>query len=385
MPVAGNALAWLTLVRAPGGAGPLRRLLDACGSAEAALAAGPSGWRAAGLADATVDALRRPDPRLGELDRAWLAARHHHLIGWDSADYPVLLRRMPSPPACLFVVGDPNALWRPQVAVVGSRSPSAGGRDNARDFASAFAHAGFTVTSGLASGIDAAAHLGALDAGGETVAVVATGPDLVYPPAHRDLATRIAQHGALVSEFAPGTQARREHFPSRNRVIAGLALGTLVVEAAQRSGALITACHAGDAGREVFAIPGSIHNPLARGCHRLIRQGAALVESADEAIAALGPVAAELADALRARLGDADAGPSRPAVDGDATRAGAATRGVADPDFQRVLTAIGHDPVVLDQLAERTGLTVAALSAMLVTMEMEGLVRAEHGRYTRRA
>jgi DNA processing protein len=372
----GNRLAWLTLVRAPGGAGPLRRLLDACGSAEAALAAGPSGWRAAGLSDPTIEALRRPDPAFGELDRAWLAARHHHLIGWDSPDYPALLRRMPSPPACLFVVGDANALWRPQVAVVGSRGPSAGGCDNARDFATVFARAGFAVTSGLASGIDAAAHLGALDAGGETVAVVATGPDLVYPPAHRDLATRIARHGAVVSEFPPGTQARREHFPSRNRIIAGLALGTLVVEAAHRSGALITARHAGDAGREVFAIPGSIHNPLARGCHRLIRQGAALVESAEEAIAALGPVAAELADALRARL-----------QQGTAVAAAAEPRAAApdDPAQRQLLAALGHDPVALDQLAERTGLTVAALSSMLLLMEMEGLVRAEHGRYARRA
>lgn len=369
-----NALAWLVLVRAPGGAGPLRRLLDANGSAEAALAVGPSGWRSAGLSDAAIEALRRPDERIREGDSAWLQARHHHLIGWDSADYPALLRRMPSPPACLFVVGDANALWQPQVAVVGSRAPSAGGRDNARDFAAALVRAGFAVTSGLATGIDAAAHLGALEAGGETLAVIATGPDLVYPPGHRDLAARIARHGAVISEFPPGTQARREHFPSRNRIIAGLALGTLVVEAAERSGALITARLAGDAGREVFAIPGSIHNPMARGCHRLIRQGAALVESADEAIAALGSVAAELGDALRARLREAS----------HTVPAASKSSEPADPAQREVLAALGHDPVALDQLAERTGLTVAALSSMLVLMEMEGLVRAEHGRYTRR-
>ena len=232
-----------------------------------------------------------------------------------------------------------------------------------------------TVTSGLASGIDAAAHAGALDAGAHTVAVMATGPDRVYPPAHRDLATRIAHHGALVCEFVPGTEARREHFPSRNRIIAGLALGTLVVEAAERSGALITARLAGDAGREVFAIPGSIHNPVARGCHRLIRQGAALVETADEVIAALGPVASDLADALRARLHDgAAAAPATPATSGD-----------NDPAVRQVLAALAFDPVGIDQLAQRTGLTVAALSSMLLHMEMQGLVSAEHGRYSRRS
>lgn len=369
-----NTLAWLALARAPGGAGPLRRLVDASGSAEAALAAGPSGWRSAGLSDAAIEGLRRPDDNVRDGDRVWLQARHHHLIGWDSADYPALLRRMPSPPACLFVVGDANALWQPQVAVVGSRAPSAGGRDNARDFAAALARAGFAVTSGLATGIDAAAHLGALEAGGATLAVVATGPDLVYPPGHRDLAARIARHGAVISEFPPGTQARREHFPSRNRIIAGLALGTLVVEAAERSGALITARMAGDAGREVFAIPGSIHNPMARGCHRLIRQGAALVESADEAIAALGPVAAELGDALRARLREGAQVATAPSAGTEPS----------DPGQREVLAALGHDPVALDQLAERTGLTVAALSSMLVLMEMEGMVSAEHGRYARR-
>lgn len=370
-----NALAWLALVRASNSAVSLRRLIDSHGGASAAIAAGASAWRAAGLSDASIQALRRPDADDIERDRAWLAKTPNHVVGWDDPDYPALLRRIASPPACLFVVGEVAALWQPQIAIVGSRSPSAGGRDNARAFAAAFAAAGLTVTSGLAAGIDGAAHAGALDAGAYTVAVMATGPDRVYPPGHRDLATRIACHGALVSEFAPGTEARREHFPSRNRIIAGLALGTLVVEAAERSGALITARLAGDAGREVFAIPGSIHNPVARGCHRLIRQGAALVETADEVITALGPVASELADALRARLHDGS----------DAASVQVAESAIADPSFRPVLDALGHDPVALDLLAERTGLTVAALSSMLVVMEMEGLVRVEHGRYTRRA
>jgi DNA processing protein len=169
----------------------------------------------------------------------------------------------------------------------------------------------------MAEGVDAAAHVAALDANAATVAVVGTGTDVAYPRRHEKLAARIREHGAIVSEFLPGTEARPEHFPRRNRIIAGLALGTLVIEAAERSGALITARLAGEAGREVFAVPGSIHNPLARGCHRLIRQGAALVEDAREIIAALAPVAAELADALRSRLHEADpaAGPS--ATNGD--------------------------------------------------------------------
>lgn len=372
---ADNALAWLALVRASNSAVALRRLLDSHGSATAAVAAGAAAWRAAGLSDASIAALRTPDASVLARDRVWLGKAPNHVVGWDDADYPALLRRIASPPACLFVVGDVMALWQPQIAIVGSRSPSAGGSDNARAFATAFAGAGLTVTSGLASGIDAAAHCGALDAGACTVAVMATGPDRVYPPAHRDLATRIAHHGALLSEFAPGTEARREYFPSRNRIIAGLSLGTLVVEAAERSGALITARLAGDAGREVFAIPGSIHNPVARGCHRLIRQGAALVETADEVIAALGPVASELADALRARLHDGVA----PAP------ADAMAEPPSDPVVRQVLDALAFDPVGIDQLAERTGLTVAALSSMLLHMEMAGLVSAAHGRYSRRA
>ncbi|PKM06166.1 MAG: DNA-protecting protein DprA [Gammaproteobacteria bacterium HGW-Gammaproteobacteria-4] len=370
-----RALAWLTLVRASNSAVSLRRLIESHGNAPAVLAAGASAWRAAGLSEASIEALRKPDPGASERDRVWLGKAPNHVVGWDDPDYPALLRRIPSPPACLFVVGEVAALWQPQIAIVGSRSPSAGGRDNARAFATAFAGAGLTVTSGLASGIDGAAHAGALDAGGHTVAVMATGPDRVYPPGHRDLATRIAHRGALVSEFAPGTEARREHFPSRNRIIAGLALGTLVVEAAERSGALITARLAGDAGREVFAIPGSIHNPVARGCHRLIRQGAALVESADEVIAALGPLASELADALRTRLHDGEPPPLATAKAGHE----------ADPAYRQVLDALAFDPVGIDQLAERTGLTIAALSSMLLIMEMEGLVSAGHGRYSRRA
>lgn len=386
--------ALLALTLAGGPAAPRRALLETHGSAAAVRALPRQRWRDAGLETPQIRALEGdPDalaPALLARCRDWLQAPGHRLIGWQDVDYPPLLRRMSSPPLALFVAGDAGLLWHPAVAVVGSRSPTVGGRDNARSFTCALAAAGFGITSGLAAGVDRAAHEAALGVGGVTVAVLGTGPDVPYPQSHAALLARVAGAGAVVSEHPPGTDARREHFPSRNRIIAGLALGTLVVEAAQRSGALITARHAGDAGREVFAIPGSIHNPMAHGCHRLIRQGAALVESAEEAIAALGPVAAELAEALRARLGEESGGRSRVSGEGDAVCAGAATNcdtepHVSDSRFQQVLAAIGHDPVVLDQLAERTGLTVAALSSMLVVMEMEGLVRAEHGRYTRRA
>ena len=364
------------MLRANLGAAPLRGLVERHGNAAAALDRPDSEWRAAGADADALSVLRTRGGSLAQTDATWLAHADHRLIGWDDADYPALLRRIPSPPPALFVAGDANLLWNPQIAVVGSRSATAGGIDNARDFSRALIAAGLTITSGMAEGVDAAAHIAALDANAPTVAVVGTGTDVVYPRRHEKLAARIREHGAIVSEFLPGTDARPEHFPRRNRVIAGLALGTLVIEAAERSGALITARLAGEAGREVFAVPGSIHNPLARGCHRLIRQGAALVEDAREVVAALAPVAAELADALRARLCEADGG---------ATVAGLApTVDNPDPEQRRVLDALGHDPVAIDQLAQRTGLTVAELSSMLLVMELQGLVSAAHGRYARR-
>ncbi|NUO77221.1 MAG: DNA-protecting protein DprA, partial [Lysobacter sp.] len=229
----------------------------------------------------------------------------------------------------------------------------------------------------LAAGIDTAAHQAALAAGGLSVAVLGTGPDVPYPRANAALHARLAAEGAVVSEHLPGTQGRPSHFPSRNRIIAGLSLGTLVVEAAQRSGALITARLAAEAGREVFALPGSIHNPLARGCHRLIRDGAALVETAQELTDALAPLAQELADSLRLRL-DAPIPCSHTAV----TRPVQDER-LDDRDYQSLWNALGHDPTGMDGLVERTGLTPAVLSSMLLLMELEGRVAAQHGRYFR--
>ena len=371
-----DAIALARLVLAGGPVLPRRRLLEAHGTPSAVLAAGHAAWRGAGLASTQADALRSLDDDVLARAAAWLQKPGHHLIGWHDADYPAPLRRGPSPPLALFIEGDPGLLWRPAVAIVGSRSPTPGGRDNAQRFARALASTGIVVASGMARGIDAAAHEATLATReGATIAVVGTGTDVAYPPHHAGLRDRIAAYGAVVSEHPPGTPALRSHFPARNRILAGLTLGTLVVEAAERSGALITARLAADAGREVFAVPGSIQNPMARGCHRLIREGAALVEGAEEVIGALAPLAADLADALRERLGETEWGPPADLL---------GAPGKLAPDYQTLWDGLGHDPTGMDQLVSRTGLTAAELSSMLLVMELDGLVTAEHGRYQRK-
>ena len=368
--------ALLILILAGGAVAPRRALLDMHETPARSLAAGAPAWRASGLTEPQVQRLRQPPQEELQRGLAWLALPGHRLLGWHDPDYPPLLRRISSPPLALFVDGDAALLWHAGIAIVGSRSPTAGGRDNAYAFAKAFAASGTAVISGMAAGIDAAAHEAALATPhGVTVAVLGTGPDLAYPPHHASLRDRIAAQGAVVSEHPPGTVAKPAHFPSRNRILAGLALGTLVVEATERSGALITARQAGDCGREVFAVPGSIHNPLARGCHRLIREGAGLVETADEVLEALVPTASELAEFLRGRLAGSV---SRPHIgSGDALAP-------LNPDYQPLWLALGHDPTGMDLLVERTGLTAAELSSMLLVMELDGRVAVEHGRYSRK-
>jgi len=369
--------ALLTLLVAGGAVEPRRRLLERHASPSQALAAGPASWRECGLTAAQVHSLRRPDAaRLAEA-AAWLRKPGHHLIDCRHPDYPALLRRGPNPPLALFVAGDPALLWHPSVAIVGTRSPTPAGAANAASFARAMVQSGLGVTSGLAAGIDTAAHDSALAAGGVTVAVLGTGPDVAYPRSNARLLARIAAEGAVVSEHLPGTGALRSHFPTRNRIIAGLSLATLVIEAALQSGALITARLAAEAGRDVFALPGSIRNPVARGCHRLIREGAGLVEEPDEVIAALAPQAQALAQDLRTRL-------DAPIHRGDGIVGLGAGDSAADgPDYQQLWLALGHDPTTMDELVTRTGLTAAAVSSMLLLMELDGRVQAQHGRYFR--
>ena len=373
--------AWLTLLRTPGlGPAALRKQIAWHGSAETVLNTLRSNKGETELGDESRRWLAAPDTHLIDSDLAWLAQANHHLIGWDDEDYPSLLREIPGAPAALFVDGDPSLLWMPQIAIVGSRSASEAGLAITRRFSRALANAGFVVTSGMADGIDAAAHRAALDVHSPTLAVLGTGPDLVYPRKHRALAAEIAANGALISEFSPGTPGKAEHFPRRNRIISGLALGTLVVEASLKSGSLITARYATEQGREVFAIPGSINSPLARGCHQLIRDGARLTETVDEIIGELSGLAAALGDRLRLRL-QQPAGSAISAETDQAIGRGPVQR---DADYQRLLEALELEEVDLDTLAERTGLSAGALSSMLLLLELEGEVSsARGGKYLR--
>jgi DNA processing protein len=371
-----EAAALLILIRYTDSAAAARLLLEKFETAEAILSAGKKEWRSAGISENACMQMLAPDLLRLEQDLEWCDESQHHVIAWNSRDYPDLLKQADNPPPALFVAGDIDLLWHPQIAVVGSRHPSAGGRENARQFARAFAESGWCVTSGLAEGIDTSAHRGAMEARvdqhiGKTIAVTATGLDLVYPERNVELMRVISECGAVVSEHPPGTPPLKEHFPSRNRIIAGLSLGCLVVEAAERSGALITARLAGEMGREVFAIPGSIHNPMARGCHRLIRQGAVLVEKPAELVDALQLTAIELAVALRGRLNQI--GPCNTATKDKDIKA----------PYKPIWEALGHDSVILDQLIERTGLTTPELSSMLLIMELEGIITVADGRYTR--
>ncbi|QNK03306.1 DNA-processing protein DprA [Dyella telluris] len=364
--------AWLTLLRTPRlGPGALREQLAACGGQpDAALEA--LRQRLPTLPDDTRRWLASPDNRRLDADLAWLDQPGRRLMIHTDEDFPPLLEAIPQPPVALFVVGDASLLLRAQLAVVGARRATLGGRMLARAFAQELGRAGFTITSGMADGIDGAAHLAALEAALPTVAVMGTGPDRVYPARHHALARRLATEGALVSEFPPGTPARVDHFPRRNRLISGLSLGTLVVEAGLQSGSLITARLAAEQGREVFALPGSIHNPLAHGCHRLIRDGARLVETAAEIVEVLAPAAVALGRELAVRL------------DGAAVATPQETASDVDPSLLALLDALGHRPVALDELAAFTGKTVAELASALLQLELEGRVESLPGsRYQR--
>jgi DNA processing protein len=349
--------AWLRLLQTPGiGRDTVRRLLAAFGSPQAVCQA-PLAARRGVVGDALARALDEPPAAwaaLVERTQAWLAASPwHHVLTLGDPAYPPLLLATADPPVLLYAIGDLARLQAPSIAVVGTRHPSRQGLENARAFAAHLSQVGLTVVSGLALGIDGAAHEGGLEGPGSTIAVVGTGLDQVYPRRHQALAARIGEHGLLLSEYALGTPPLPAHFPQRNRILSGLSRGTLVIEAAVQSGSLITARLAAEQGREVFAIPGSIHAPQSRGCHALIKQGAKLVESAQDILEEL-------------RWADVRLAPPSP----DDALDPAATGGPAD----EILDALGHDPVSLDALQARCGWPTDRLNARLLELELSGEV-----------
>jgi len=362
--------AWLTLGLAAGVTGAtVATLLERFGSVERAIGASSHELLAAGLSATGVRGLHSPDLEQQTRCTDWLETADCHVINWLDPRYPPLLREISAAPPLLFVRGDVDALSLPQLAIVGSRSLTPGGGETARRFAAHLVQSGFCITSGMALGIDAAAHRAALAAGGRTIAVFGAGPDIIYPREHATLAADIAANGALVSEFAPGCTPRKSTFPRRNRIISGLSLGTLVVEAGLRSGALITARNAAEQGREVFAIPGSIHNPVARGCHQLIRSGAKLVETAADIIEELEGMIAGFAATI-------EQNPDPQALQAELA---------LDSDYEHLLGLMGWDPADIDTLIIRSGLTAEEVSSMLLILELEGRVEPlTGGRYVQR-
>ncbi len=353
----GDLATWLRLTLIPGIGGEMqRKLLAAFGLPAAIFAAGRLATRSV-IGD-RADLLFDTDNR-DAIDQAlaWAGQPGNHILTLADAGYPQQLLEIADPPTLLYVRGNPALLRRRGLAMVGARNATPLGMQTAEQFAKALAGRGLSIVSGLALGIDAAAHRGALAAGGDTVAVIGTGADRLYPARNKELALAIAERGAIVSEFPLGTPAVAHNFPRRNRIIAGLSRGVLVVEAAPESGSLITARLAGEQGREVLAIPGSIHSPLARGCHKLIKQGAKLVETAQDVLEELGSF-----DAPAAPL------PSAPE-----------TIETPDAEDDPLLAAIGHDPCGLDDLVERTGLAADRLLPDLLMLELSGRIAALPG------
>ena len=350
MNVDARALAWVRLDVCGIGPRSLAELLRAFGSPEAVVAATPAQRRKVVAAAPAKLVDTGPDANRLAAALAWLEAPGHDLVALDDADYPRSLLEIGDPPPVFYCMGRRELLARPALAIVGSRNATPQGISDARGFARALSAAGLTIVSGLALGIDAAAHRGALEGEGSSIAVTGTGPDRVYPAANRELAHELASRGLIISEFTPGTPPLPQNFPRRNRVVSGLARGVLVIEATLSSGSLITARLGGEQGREVFALPGSIHSPFSKGCHKLLREGAKLVETAQDVL-----------DELRLPRDDALA---------------AATVAAADDDFtideHAVMTALGHAPAAVDTLAERSGLAPEAVAAALLALELAG-------------
>ncbi len=361
---------WLTLLHTTGvGPGTFHTLLETFGSVEAALNAGASQLSGLAIKTETLSALRSKEKPDIAADLNWCAENDHHIITLFDERYPAQLKDLPDAPPLLYVRGDPDYLLQPQLAIVGSRNPTASGRNTAKEFARHLSDVGITITSGLASGIDGASHEGALHGLAGTIAVVAHGLDIVYPAQHQKLAQAISENGAVVSEMPIGTQPLRGLFPRRNRLISAFSLGTLVVEAAQKSGSLITARFALEQNREVFAIPGSIHNPMARGCHQLIRQGAKLVESADDILEELRFSTTQNTLYPIKTQTNIHENPKDP-------------HKTLDPDHQKLLKCLAYEPASIDQLVDSSDFKAAEVASMLLILELEGIIVCQDGRYT---
>lgn len=359
---------WLRLEQTSGvGPATAAQLLSAFGTPQAIFTASPDALRSVVSARVTATLLSAPDAALQQLHgriQDWCAVAGNQVLTRADPRYPSDLLEIPDPPLILYVKGRVELLRAAGIGMVGSRHASTQGVRDAAQFAEALSQAGLTVVSGLAAGIDAAAHQGALRGAGSTIAVIGTGADIVYPARHRSLAHQIAETGCLVSEYPLGTPAIASNFPRRNRIISGLSKGVLVVEAAAQSGSLITARMAAEQGRDVFAIPGSIHSPLAKGCHQLIRQGAKLAETAQD-------ILDELPDYFLTAIPQA----------ASASQSGAA---VQTADVPALLTVMGFDPLPLDVLAMRSGLEIAELSSQLLALELAGELESLPGGFYRR-
>ena len=347
---------WLALLRTPGvGCKTFLKILDHYTPKE--LFSQPrSALTAIRLSDQIIAAIKKPDWESVDRDLKWLEQPANHLLTLSDSAYPGQLKEIPDPPPILFVRGSIELLTVPQIAIVGSRNPSIQGEKTAEEFAETLASSGFTITSGLALGIDAAGHIGALAAKGTTIAVAGTGLDRIYPARHKELAIKIVESGAIISEFPVGTMAKANHFPRRNRIISGLCLGLLVVEAAKQSGSLITARLALEQNREVFAIPGSIHNPLARGCNALIRDGAKLVETTQDIFEEFNQY-------------------NQQPVKKDEL----INQSTLDLEQQKLLNLIMYSPTSIDLLVHETGKSVEVISSMLLVLELQDHISSATG------
>jgi DNA processing protein len=374
-----NLAAWVALWRVSGiGCMHYKTLLDAFQTPENVFNADSRQLKKAGITPRLIKNINAQTLSSADPDMQWLnVSDQHHLLTFEDPRYPQLLKEIPLSPPLLYVHGNADLLNDPQLAIVGSRNPTQGGKNNTYEFSRHLAAAGLCITSGMALGVDGIAHKGALDVDGITIAVIATGIDRVYPARHRDLAHRIVAKGAIITELPIGVSPLARNFPRRNRIISGISLGTLVVEAAVRSGSLISARYASEQGREVFAIPGSIHNPLSRGCHQLIRQGAKLIETADHILEELAPQLEQ--SLLNITNSETDNEQLHAENNSDTS-----SLKLTDADQRLVLETMGYDPISIDQLVIQTGLTAEALSSILLLLELSGFIAASgRGNYTR--